>query len=153
MTGFQGRAHIKIDPKGRIHLPTSFARAFQKQKKLVITNAIFRGDKFLDLYTQSEWAKLEARIARLPQLKAETQSFQRFYLASGEAIEMDGQGRFVIAQHLREYAGLGEDAVLIGMGSKIEIWNEKKWRTVFNDMGASFDQVVSVIADLEERLK
>ncbi len=151
MTGFQGRAHIKIDPKGRIHLPTSFARAFQKNKGVVITNAIFRGNKFLDMYSLNEWQKLEARIARLPQMKAEIQTFQRFYLSSGERLEMDAQARFVIPAHLRDYAELKEDAVLVGMGAKIELWSQKKWQAAFNEMGSSFDQIMSVIADLDEK--
>lgn len=151
MTGFQGRAHIKIDPKGRLHLPTSFANVLKKSSRVVVTNSVFRGEKFLDFHSLAEWSKLEARIALLPQLKSEVQSFQRFYLSSGEVIELDSQSRVLIPQHLREYAGLGSEIVLIGMGRKIEIWNDKKWRAHFGEIVTNFDQILSVISDLDER--
>ncbi len=150
MTGFQGRAHIKIDPKGRIHLPSSFAGVLKKQNQIVVTNSVYGSEKFLDFYALSEWQKLEAKISRLPQLKSEVQAFRRFYLSSGEVIELDSQSRILVPQHLREYAQLEGDAVMVGMDSKIEIWNSKKWNKLFGEIANRFDQVLSVISDLDE---
>jgi MraZ protein len=149
MTALQGRAHIKIDSKGRIHLPVQFASRLKGQKNLIVTNGVFKGQSFLDVYPQSEWNKLESRIERLPQLQYEVQAFKRFYISSGEATALDGQGRLLIPPHFREFAQLEEDVVLIGMQHKIEIWSAKKWQKLFSEMAANFDDIQAVIAQLE----
>jgi MraZ protein len=149
MTAFQGRAHIKIDPKGRIHLPVSFSQLLAQHKNLIVTNATFKGVSFLDVYTQNEWRKLEERIERLPQLKYEVQVFKRFYISSGEAVALDGQGRMLIPPHFRDFAELQDDVVLIGMRNKIEMWGAKKWQKLFSEMATNFDEIQSTIADLD----
>jgi len=130
-------------------LPVNFSSAFAPQKNLIMTNASFKGQAYLDLFPLAEWRKLEERIERLPQLKYEVQVFKRFYISSGETVTPDGQGRLLIPPHFREFAQLEEEAVLIGMRNKIEIWPAKKWQKLFAEMGANFDDIQSVIADLD----
>lgn len=149
MTTLRGRAHIKIDPKGRLSLPTTFRSALGKLDTVFITNGFYQGQRFLDFYAQAEWEKLEKKIAKMPNLKSEVQVFQRFYLSSGEACALDSQGRVLVPQHLREYGDLQQDIVLVGMGHKIEIWNEQTWSQLFGQLEKEFEKVVGVIADLD----
>jgi MraZ protein len=127
----------------------NFSSALSTQRSLILTNGSFKGQSFLDLFSIGEWRKLEERIERLPQLKYEVQVFKRFYISSGEEISLDSQGRMLIPPHFREFAQLEEDAVLIGMRNKIEIWSAKKWQKLFAEMAANFDDIQSVIADLD----
>lgn len=150
MTLFRGRAHIKIDPKGRLSLPASFRRALGKSNSVFITNSLYRGRRFLDFYPQQEWQKLEKKISQFPSLKSEVQAFQRFYISSGEPCGVDGQGRVLIPQHLRQYGQIEDDIVLVGMGHKIEIWNEKSWQQLFGELESDYDRVLSVLSDLDE---
>jgi MraZ protein len=152
MTNFRGRAHLKIDDKGRLSLPSQFrvdAKNILKSH-LIITNNIYQGHRFLDLYTLHEWEKLEKKIALLPQLKSEVQAFQRFYLSSGEVCPIDSQWRMLVPMHLREYGKFQDEIVMIGMGHKIEIWNSKDWKNQFSQMESDFSNVMNVLAGLEE---
>ncbi len=150
MTSLRGRAHIKIDPKGRLSLPTSFRAALGKSNRVFITNSLYQGRRFLDFYNFSEWQKLEKRITRMPNLKVEVQAFQRFYLSSAEECSIDSQGRVLIPQHLRDYAALQSDIVLVGMSHKVEIWSEESWRPLFDQLENDFEKVLSVISDIDE---
>ena len=54
---------------------------------------------------------------------------------------MDKQGRFLISSNLREYANLEKEAVIIGVGTRIEIWNKDKWKAYNSDENISADQI------------
>lgn len=157
MTGFRGRAHIKLDPKGRLSLPATFrasvgnvnTKTSSRPNILMATNSVYKGLPFLDLLTRNEWQKLELKIAQLSSLKSEAQVFQRFYLSSGEACELDTQSRILLPQHLREYAKLQESIVLVGMGNKIEIWSEKNWQTIFLQLKTDYETVLQELATLD----
>ena len=62
--------------------------------------------------------------------------FSRFFLAGACACEVDRQGRILIPSVLREFAKLEKDVVLVGVGSRIEIWNKAVWneKNVYDDM-------------------
>jgi MraZ protein len=51
----------------------------------------------------------------------------RFILGSAYELELDAQGRFVIPAILKEYAGLSENVIFLGLGERIELWDEKSW--------------------------
>jgi len=148
MTTLRGRAHIKIDPKGRISLPTQFRSALKRSPKLFITNNTFKGARFLDIYSSREWSVLENRVAQWPQLKAEVIDFQRYYLSSAEDINLDNQGRIQIPQHFRDYAGLTGDLVIVGMGTKLELWSAKTWNGLVGDIEKDFSRITQVLSEL-----
>ena len=62
--------------------------------------------------------------------------FSRFLLGSAATCEVDKQGRILLPAVLREFAGIEKDAVLVGVGSRIEVWNKDKWMqaNTFDDM-------------------
>lgn len=61
---------------------------------------------------------------------------------------MDKQGRFLIPANLREYAGLEKEAVITGVGTRIEIWNKDKWKKYNSDENLSADQIAENMANL-----
>jgi MraZ protein len=150
MTSLRGRAHIKIDPKGRLSLPSSLRSGLGKSNKVFITNSIYQGRRFLDFYTATEWLKLEKKISLMPSLRSEVQAFQRFYISSGEECVIDAQGRILIPQHLRDYADLKDDIVLVGMVSKIEIWSHVNWQPLFRQLEKDFENVMNIISGIDE---
>jgi MraZ protein len=150
MTLLRGRAHIKIDPKGRLSLPASFRASLGGAKPLFITNSVYQGRRHLDCYTKSEWEKLEKKMAKMPNLKPEVQAFQRFYVSSVEECQIDSQGRILIAPHLREYASLLDNIVMVGVGHKIELWNEKDWSLLFTQIEKDFERVTNILSDIDE---
>lgn len=146
---FRGRFESKMDPKGRLSLPSMYKQNLSKAESLVVTNGQFKGQRCLDVYSLAQWEALEARIQKLSPLKSEVQAFQRFYLASGQVVEVDGQGRVLIPQSLRQYAGVESEIVLIGMGSKFEIWSLAAWNHLHAGLAQSFDETLAVVAQLE----
>jgi MraZ protein len=53
--------------------------------------------------------------------------YARFTFSGASEIEIDSNGRILVPEFLREFAGLGDQIVLTGVHDKVEIWNEKKW--------------------------
>ena len=155
-TPFRGRFQCKVDQKGRMSMPKAYSEILPATEKsshnLVVTNSLFQGKKCLDVYTMEEWQKLEQKISRMPALKKEVQAYQRFYLSSGQPISADAQGRIVIPSSLRQYAGLKDEVSLVGMGHKFEVWAGDLWTDLFEDLTESYEDVLSAVADLEEKL-
>lgn len=146
---FRGRFDVKIDPKGRLSLPP----ALRLSAFLVVTNHRLGGRNALHVYTLQAWERLEARIARLSQLDASVQAFERFYLSGGQVVELDGQGRMLLPSSLRRFAQVESDAVLVGLGDKFEVWSQPLWETLFGEMTADFDQTLAKVADLSKEIE
>jgi MraZ protein len=77
----------------------------------------------------SAWERLAEKLAALPLGKADTRAFARLMLAGAMNVEIDGSGRIMIPQYLREYAGLTKRTVVTGLHDRIEIWDEETWNT------------------------
>ena len=119
---FTGTYNQKVDEKGRITIPSKFKSEFGK--KIVVTNYL---DGCLSIYTKETWTKLEKKIASLPMSKKGSRDFKRFFLGSALVLDIDKQGRVLISMPLRQYAKLGDEVNLIGVGDHVEIWDSKTW--------------------------
>ncbi len=148
-TQFRGRFEVKLDPKFRLTLPVPVRQTLETDKRIVMTNSQFQGRRCLDVYPLKEWELLEDKIGRLPQLSAEVQNFQRFYLSGGHDLEIDGQGRLLIPPPLRQYASLQGEAIIVGMNEKFEIWDAVIWHSLFENLAQEFPQTLSQVANLE----
>jgi MraZ protein len=142
---FRGRFEVKIDPKGRLSLPPSLRISDQ----LVVTNQRLNGRNALHIYTLSSWELLETRIGRMSSLDASVQAFKRFYISGGQLAQLDGQGRLLLPSGLRRFAQIEGDAVLVGLGDKLEVWSLPLWETLLGEMTASFDETLAAVARLE----
>ena len=127
----QGEYNHTVDAKGRLIVPSKFRE--QLGDEFVITKGL---DNCLFVYDNSEWAALEEKLRALPITNTAGRKFSRFLLGSAATCEVDKQGRILLPSVLREFAGIGKDAVLVGVGSRIEIWNKDKWMeaNTFDDM-------------------
>lgn len=153
---FRGRFDCKIDGKGRLNLPSTWRQKPRVQRSspltdFVITNSQFQKQKYLDIYPLKAWEQLEKRIAALPSLRSEVQAYQRFYLASAQMVSLDAHNRLLISPSLRQYAQLGEEVVMIGMGHKIELWAATRWSELYDGLADQFEDIVAKVADLESR--
>jgi len=72
----------------------------------------------------------------------------RFMLGSAEDVELDKQGRMTIPAHLRQYAKIERDAVVVGMGGRLEIWNEQNWNRYIAKVQAEAPSLASELTDL-----
>ncbi len=120
---FTGSYFHLMDNKGRVSIPSRYRDIVQERKDrhLVLTN--FRG--YIMAFPQSEWAKIEARLAEQPLFRKEVRDFQRFLISGAEECPLDRQGRILIPPNLRDYAQLSREVCLVGAIRCFEIWDRQ----------------------------
>jgi MraZ protein len=146
---WRGRFSARLDSKGRLSLPGGRPLSSSRNQKLFVTNSAFRGQKFLDVYPEKEWLKIEQKISAMPSFQLDVQAFRRFYISSAVPIEPDAQGRVLIPQELRDYAELGGDIVIVGVYNHFEVWDRAHWMRFNEELVKNFDQIQQSIAELE----
>ena len=124
---FRGVQHINMDAKGRLAVPSRQREGLlvQSDGRVVIT--IDTQSRCLTLYPLPEWERIEADIQSLPALNPAVKRFQRLMLGYAADVELDGSGRVLLPQSLRDYAHLEKKVVLVGQGNKLELWSESLW--------------------------
>ena len=119
---FMGEYNHTVDAKGRFIVPSKFRE--QLGDEFVVTKGL---DGCLFVYENTEWKVLEEKLHTLPLTNANARKFSRFFLAGATSCEVDKQGRILLPQILRDFAGIEKEAVLVGVGSRIEIWSRERW--------------------------
>lgn len=112
-----------IDDKNRLSLPAKF-RA-EMGKKVVVTPGL---DGCLFVFTLKQWEKISGKLGESSLLQGDTRSFNRYMLGGASEAEVDSIGRVLIPDFLRERANLKEKVAVVGVQSRVELWNEKQWK-------------------------
>lgn len=119
---FMGRYNHTIDPKGRLSIPSKYREILGDE--FVVSKGM---DSCLFVYANDAWKEFEAKLASLPMVNEEARQLVRFFLSGAQYVTVDKQGRILVPQDLRDFAGLEKDVVLAGTGKKIEMWSLEKW--------------------------
>lgn len=129
---FMGEYNHTVDIKGRLIIPSRFRESLGDE--FVVTKGL---DGCLFVYDHTEWSNFEEKLKALPLTNKEARQFVRFFLAGAANVEVDKQGRILLPNTLREFAGIEKDAVLIGVASRIEIWSRERWEETsgYEDVG------------------
>ena len=98
----------------------------------------------LYIYPMDEWEAFEEKLRALPLTNKDARAFSRFFVAGATTCELDKQGRILVPQTLREFAGLEKDVILAGNLSRVEVWSKEKWSENCN-----YDDMDSIAADME----
>jgi MraZ protein len=121
---FRGTSHHTLDDRGRIVLPKKYRERLKGN--LIMFYWMEESIVVLPPEAQENWE--EELLSRVPIYTREGRNFERMFRAfSFDEIEMDKQGRVPIPASLREKVGLGREAVLVGVGNHLEIWDRKRW--------------------------
>lgn len=119
---FSGEFECKLDAKGRLVLPARLKSNLPDESGGEVT--LVRGmDPCIELYSMVEYNKIYSKFAGLNQFNEESRKLQRSFFRGVSQVELDNSGRLLIPKMMMSYAKLEKDAVLVGMGNKIEIWN------------------------------
>jgi len=137
---FRGEHHYSLDEKGRIVFPPPFRAALGT--RVVVARGL---DECVAVYAPQEWAKNEKKLRAL---SVSRRDFVRFVLASAEDVELDRQGRMTIPAHLREYAKIERDAVVVGVGSRLEIWALANWQRYIARVQTEAPSIAAELKDL-----
>jgi len=140
---FIGEYAHNLDEKGRLAIPVKFRRDLSKGA--VVTRGL---DNCLFLYTKTEWEKLAEKLSVLPISQSNSRAFSRLMLAGAMEVEIDKQGRVVLPEYLREFAGLKKNIVLAGLYNRAEIWDEEKWKTYKTQTETNSNEIAEKMAEL-----
>ncbi|MDO1529520.1 division/cell wall cluster transcriptional repressor MraZ [Fulvimonas sp. R45] len=123
---FQGETAITVDDKGRLSIPTAYREqvAGACGNRLVLTYNPFESG-CLWLFPQDEWERVRDQVNALPSVKAVHRALQMKLVGAAAQVEPDGAGRILLPASQRAAAGIEKKAVLLGMGSKFELWSEQ----------------------------
>ena len=119
---FTGEYNHSLDPKGRVIMPAKFRE--ELGESFMLTMGF---DGCICVYSNEEWMTFVEKLRTLPELRREARQTIRHFVARAAQCELDKQGRILIPQKLREYAGLTKDVVFGGVLSKIEVWSRERW--------------------------
>jgi len=117
-----GEYKYNLDEKKRLTMPSKFRTVLGK--KAIITKGI---DGCLFMYSEKAWKELAEKLAKLPFSQSNARSFARVMLAGAMDVLIDSNGRVLVPDYLKDYAGLDKKVVVAGLYSRIEIWDEDKW--------------------------
>ena len=114
-------------------------------EKFIITKGL---DGCLFGFSQSEWENFETKLKTLPLTNKNARDFVRFFLSGAMECEIDKQGRFLISSNLRKVASLEKETVIIGVGTRIEIWDKTKWEQYNSEDNISADDIAENMTTL-----
>ena len=120
---FIGEYEHSVDAKGRVIMPAKLREDIGE--KFILTKGL---DGCLFAYSQTEWANFEEKLKTLPLTNKNARDFVRFFLSGATECEIDKQGRFLIPNNLRSAANLNKEAIIIGVGTRLEIWDKETWQ-------------------------
>lgn len=140
---FIGEYNHTLDAKGRLAVPKKF------RDDLSMGGVVTKGlDKCLWIYTYEEWKKIATKLSNLPISQTNTRAFARLMLAGAMDVSVDRQGRVMIPEYLREYAGLGKKVVVAGLFDRLELWNESTWEEYKVKTEAEADTIAEQLSEL-----
>lgn len=140
---FLGEHSHSIDDKGRVSVPAKFRR--QLAKGVVVTRGL---DHCLWLYSHSEWEAIARKLADLPITQKKSRAFVRLMLAGAWDAKLDSQGRVILPEYLRQYAGLKKHVTITGLFNRLEVWDEDTWQEYRQHTEEESDSIAESLAEL-----
>ncbi len=140
---FIGQYTHTLDEKKRISLPKKFRKSIGK--KIVVTHGL---DRCLFAYADKEWQSISKKLSGLGMLDSASRGFNRFILAGAQELEVDSEGRIIIPEHLRSFAGLEGNIIFAGVYNRLEIWNEKSWIDYQEKVSKEADQMAEKLGEI-----
>ena len=124
---FRGANKVTLDAKGRVAMPARYRDTLVERSEGRLVATVDRSDRCLLIYPLPDWEEIERKLMRLPTLNGQARRLQRLMVGHATDLELDSHGRVLIPPKLREYASLTRQAMLIGQGSRFELWDEQHW--------------------------
>jgi len=140
---FIGEYQHTVDEKGRLAVPKKFRTSLKMGA--IITRGL---DGCLFLFTRGEWEKLAEKLVALPLAQANSRAFVRLMLAGAMDAPVDTQGRVLIPEYLRAYAGLKKKSIVAGLYNRVEIWDETRWVKYKQKTESASDEIAERLSEL-----
>lgn len=124
---FRGECSLSMDSKGRLAIPTRYRDRLTEScaGKLVATISLM--DRCLSVHPFPDWQRIEDEIKALPALDPEVRAISHLLIGHATECDLDGHGRILLPQSLRDFASLDKRVHMVGQVRKFELWNEDAW--------------------------
>ncbi len=140
---FIGEYHHSVDTKGRIAVPVKFRQ--QLTTGAIVTRGL---DHCLFIFSAKDWEVLAQKLIALPLAQANSRAFTRLMLAGAMDVEVDKQGRVLIPDYLRSYAGLRKDVIVAGLYNRVEVWDAESWKQYKAKTESASDEIAEKLGEL-----
>lgn len=135
-----GEYECKIDPKGRLRMPTDLVSQLgEGQSHAFVVNRGF--EKCLMLYPEPVWEKITNEINQLNLYNKKNRDFVRYFYRGAQKLEMDSADRILITKRLLEYAGVDKDVILSAYNDRIEIWAKDQYDLLLDEEPDDFSDL------------
>jgi len=138
-----GQYSHSIDAKGRLFIPARYRE--ELGSTFYVTVGLDDEDNYLSVFSQAAWQAFQEKINSLPFSKS---ILLRHFCANAADCTPDSQGRILIPQNLRDYAGLRKDVVIVGVLNRCEIWDAEKWQAA-EEKNLNPELISQLISELE----
>lgn len=142
-----GEYRHAIDEKGRLTMPSRFREGLGAM--FVVTKGL---DSCLFVYPEAAWRELESRLRALPFTDPDARAFVRFFFSGATEGQLDRQGRMLVPPHLRDYAGLVRETVVVGVASRVEIWSVDAWEAYADKAARQYAEIAGRLAQFDVHL-
>ncbi len=140
---FIGEYIHTLDEKKRLSLPSKFRK--ELGKTVVLTRGL---DQCLFIYSKTEWKKFISSLSALSMGQADSRAFSRFLLGGAVETDIDGSGRILVPDFLKDFAHLEGQVMVVGVNSRCELWNEEAWRTYTASVEKQADTLAERLGDI-----
>ena len=139
---FKGQFIYSVDAKGRISIPAKLRKHVSPESNdtFIMTQGT---DKFIDVYPLDQWNLLEAKLLKLNLFNPEHARFSRMLLQNAFDDTLDSQSRILIPQNLLTHASITKDVLILGVSTKIELWNPSVYENYLNSSEETFEQIAA----------
>ena len=135
-----GEYQHSLDAKGRLFMPAKLRDELGEVFFITISM-----ERCLCAYSGESWQSLSERVSAMPYVK---QRKMRPIFAHAAKCELDAQGRALIPQKLRDYAGFTKNVTVVGCNNHAELWDSDAWRAVY-ELETAPENIAAVMEELE----
>lgn len=135
-----GEYQHSLDSKGRIFVPAKLRDELGEVFYLTLSM-----DRCLSAYSSEAWQTLSEKVSAMPYVK---QRKMRPLFAHAARCELDSQGRILIPQGLRDFAGLKKNVTVVGCNNHAELWDSEAWAEIYA-AETSPENIAAVMEELE----
>ena len=137
---FVGSYTHTIDAKGRINVPRKFLDSFHDASDARMFFATQGLDGCVFLFPKEQWQSVVEQVRNNSLGSEEARAFSRRFFASTRELDVDSAGRILLPKELRDFAGIANDALFVGVDTRIELWSPQRWATHDERHGPKYEE-------------
>jgi MraZ protein len=128
---FWGEYTHQLDSKGRLIIPARYRPHLTQDA--ILTRGL---DRNLVIYPSDTWAAVTKQVNQMPITQPTSRALRRLLFSGAVQLELDRQGRILLPAHLRSYASIRDEVLLVGMETFVELWEPSEWRVALEGISS-----------------